>query len=170
MHLTAKLRPHSPDPIGPNPRLRHATTLKVYKSADGIEIFVGRGARDNDELSISSARECPREWWMHAAGCPGSHVVIKCDDDEPPRPTVLDAAALAAKYSKAAGNRVSVSLTRCRNVSKPRGAKVRFSRNHRATNIRRNGNGTETERKRNGNGSSCSTGRRSRWTESMDAA
>mmetsp|Transcript_38294 Transcript_38294/g.104275 ORF Transcript_38294/g.104275 Transcript_38294/m.104275 type:complete len:165 (+) Transcript_38294:129-623(+) len=96
---------------------------KVYKSADGIEIFVGRGARDNDELSISSARECPREWWMHAAGCPGSHVVIKCDDDEPPRPTVLDAAALAAKYSKAAGNRVSVSLTRCRNVSKPRGAK-----------------------------------------------
>ena len=54
---------------------------------------------------------------------PPSPPHFKCDDDEPPRPTILDAAALAAKYSKAASQRVSVSLTRCRNVSKPKGAK-----------------------------------------------
>ena len=65
---------------------------------------------------------------MHAAGCPGSHVVILCDGDDDgiglPKSTVLDAAVLAANYSKAAGQRrVKVSLTRCRSVSKPAGAK-----------------------------------------------
>mmetsp|Transcript_18287 Transcript_18287/g.24762 ORF Transcript_18287/g.24762 Transcript_18287/m.24762 type:complete len:106 (-) Transcript_18287:177-494(-) len=73
---------------------------------------------------MSSARQWPREWWMHAAGSAGSHVVIRCEDDPLPKETVQDAAVLAAKYSKAgAGGRTRVSLTRCRNVSKPPGAK-----------------------------------------------
>ncbi len=101
---------------------------RSYASADGVEIRVGRTAKDNDELSVSSARESPRCWWMHAAGCPGSHVVIQCEGEDDgvalPKATVLDAAVLAANYSKAAGSRrVKVSLTRCRSVSKPAGAK-----------------------------------------------
>lgn len=61
---------------------------------------------------------------MHAQGCPGSHVVVKCEEENPPESTILEAAALAARHSKCAGaNSVKVSLTRCRNVSKPPGAK-----------------------------------------------
>lgn len=50
-------------------------------------------------------------------------MVIRSVEDEVPRATVLDAAVLAAKYSKAQSKRVSVSLTRCRNITKPPGAK-----------------------------------------------
>jgi predicted ribosome quality control (RQC) complex YloA/Tae2 family protein len=62
------------------------------------------------------------------AGYPGSHVVIRSHDDDLPvtRPeTLRDAAVLAAFNSKAAGGgRVQVSFCRCRDVSKPSGAKA----------------------------------------------
>ena len=60
---------------------------------------------------------------MHAAGCPGSHVVIRCHDEELDKEVVKDAAALAARQSKCQGNIVKVSLTRWRDVKKPPGAK-----------------------------------------------
>lgn len=88
----------------------------VYTSADGLEIWVGRGAADNDVLSLQSRD--PRDWWLHASGCPGSHVVIRFTDEDPPEETVLDAACLALEFSKAGGGRQGISLTRCRNVSK----------------------------------------------------
>jgi len=104
------------------PRLPFA----VYLSEDNIEIYVGRRAEDNDELSCNPAHRHDDEWWMHVSGHPGSHVVIKSTDDHLPRAfheTVLDAATLAAANSKANPHgKVTVSLTRCRNVSKPRGA------------------------------------------------
>ena len=54
---------------------------------------------------------------MHVAGCPGSHVVIRSQDDDLPEETVRDAAALTAKYSKAPQKgKVRVSLVRCRQV------------------------------------------------------
>ena len=65
---------------------------------------------------------------MHASGCPGSHVVVRADTvaaAELPRDVELDAAVLAAKYSKAAlGGNVKVNLCRARQVSKPSGAKA----------------------------------------------
>ncbi len=61
---------------------------------------------------------------MHAAGCPGSHVVIRCHDDNLSGEVVQDAAALAARQSKCGGSVIKVSLTRCRDVKKPPGAKA----------------------------------------------
>jgi predicted ribosome quality control (RQC) complex YloA/Tae2 family protein len=58
---------------------------------------------------------------MHAADVPGSHIIIQCSDV--PKETLVDAAALAAKHSKAKNCKVAVSLTKCKNVSKPKGAK-----------------------------------------------
>jgi len=98
----------------------------TYLSADDIEIWVGRGANDNDELSCDLKYRDADEWWLHVAGQAGSHVVIKSTDDNLPvkyRQTLLDAAVLAAVHSKAVNcSKAAVSLTRCRNVSKPRGA------------------------------------------------
>ncbi len=108
----------------PSPRLPY----HVYKSADDIEIWVGRTAEENDDLSCNPKLRHNEEWWLHVAGHSGSHVVIKCSDNDLPekyRQTVLDAAYLAAVNSKsavAAGGRTVVSLTRCRNVKKPKGA------------------------------------------------
>jgi predicted ribosome quality control (RQC) complex YloA/Tae2 family protein len=95
-------------------------------------VLVGRAARDNDILSLRLA--APRDFWLHLAGDSGSHVVVRNPNnlDRLPRETKLFAASLAAGYSKAknAGT-VSVHLTRCSEVSKPRGwppGKVRLGR------------------------------------------
>ena len=89
----------------------------TYQSVDDIEIRVGRGASDNDQLSCSPEHRDGRDWWMHVAGCPGSHVVIRSQDDDLPEETVRDAAALTAKYSKAPQKgKIRVSLVRCRQV------------------------------------------------------
>ncbi len=108
---------------GPPPAPRKP--YNVYESKDGITIYVGRRAEDNDELSCNPEHRAPDEWWLHVSGYAGSHVVIKCNEEALPtlyRETVLDAAVLAAVNSKAANcGRVTVSLTRCRNVSKPKG-------------------------------------------------
>lgn len=96
---------------------------REYTSGDGIKILVGRTANDNDDLSLNKEHRDQGDWWLHAAGCPGSHVVIRYSDEDVPQSTVMDAALLAAKYSKAGTAKTSVTLTRCRNVSKPALAK-----------------------------------------------
>ena len=115
------------------PRLPYSS----YASAAGVEIRVGRSASDNDKLSCDARHRDGADWWLHAAGCPGSHVVVRCHDDDllgADRETALDAACLAALFSKAvpkppedapheATGKAGVSLCRARTVSKPAGAK-----------------------------------------------
>mmetsp|Transcript_22668 Transcript_22668/g.36482 ORF Transcript_22668/g.36482 Transcript_22668/m.36482 type:complete len:241 (-) Transcript_22668:110-832(-) len=113
--------PSKPKGAPSSPRMPYFT----YTSADGTDIRVGRRSDDNDELSCNPAHRDSADWWMHAAGCPGSHVVIRCTAPEVPRETLLDAAALAVVNSKAAqSGKSSVSLVRCRQVSKPMGSKA----------------------------------------------
>ncbi len=107
-------------PRSDKPRMPYWT----FVSIDGIDIRVGRTSSDNDSVSCDPECRDSRDWWMHAAGCPGSHVVIRYTGEDVPKETIIDAAVLAAANSKA--NQVGkapVSLVRCRQVSKPRGAK-----------------------------------------------
>jgi predicted ribosome quality control (RQC) complex YloA/Tae2 family protein len=96
-----------------------------YRSyeVEGFEVLVGKGARENDELTFRVA--APQDWWMHAAGCPGSHVVIRNPDrlSTAPRSVIERAAELAAYYSKAreARGKVEIHLCRAADVRKPRG-------------------------------------------------
>jgi len=95
-----------------------------YYTENKTEIKVGKQATDNDVLSLSPEHRSGAHWWYHASGCPGSHVVLCTDDASPNDNDVRDAAALAALKSKCIGQSViKVSMTRCRNVSKPPGAK-----------------------------------------------
>lgn len=92
--------------------------------ADGFEILVGQSARDNDRLTFSVA--APQDLWLHVAGAPGSHVLVRNPDGgEVPRPVVKRAAELAAFHSKAraAGGKVPVHVCRACDVRKPRGAR-----------------------------------------------
>lgn len=91
-------------------------------SEDGMTILIGKTAADNDILSIKLAS--PRDFWLHIASGPGSHVVVRNPDglDRLPRATQQQAASLAVRHSKAkAGGKTAVHLTTCRDVSKPRG-------------------------------------------------
>lgn len=90
---------------------------------EGFEILVGRGARENDDLTFREAE--PRDFWLHVAGYTGSHVVVRNPDElaEPPRAVAQRAAELAAWHSKArnARGKVEVHLCRVADVRKPRG-------------------------------------------------
>lgn len=93
-----------------------------YYTENNTEIRVGRRSSDNDELSCNPQHRDGPDWWMHASGCPGSHVVVRCHDDNLDQEVINDAASLAARQSKCTGNIIKVSLTRCRDVKKPPGA------------------------------------------------
>lgn len=89
----------------------------------GHEILVGKGASDNDRLTFGLAE--PRDFWLHVAGVPGSHVIVRNPDElnDLPREVLEAAAQLAAFHSKAQGARGKVEVHVCRaaDVSKPRG-------------------------------------------------
>lgn len=99
---------------------------QVYRQFEfeGFTILVGRGARQNDELSLRLAE--PQDLWLHAAGYAGSHVVIRVPSREVqvPASVVEVAARLAAWNSKARGARgkVEVHLCRAGEVRKRKGA------------------------------------------------
>jgi predicted ribosome quality control (RQC) complex YloA/Tae2 family protein len=89
-----------------------------------LPIQVGKQAEDNDQLSMSPEHRDSADWWMHASGCAGSHVVIRCHDQNLDNEVVEDAAVLAARQSKCTGNTIKVTLTRARDIKKPPGAKA----------------------------------------------
>ena len=91
-----------------------------YLSPQGLEVWVGRSAKGNDELTFKLAKS--RDLWLHAQGYPGSHVIVRADNREVPFGTVLFAAQLAAAYSKAGdSSNVPVDYTLKKNVWKVRG-------------------------------------------------
>jgi len=108
------------------PRVMESIRLpyRKYYTVDKTEIRVGKKAEDNDELSCSPKHRDGADWWMHASGCPGSHVVIRCHDANLSEEVIQDGAALAARQSKCNGSKIKVNLTRCRGVKKPPGAKA----------------------------------------------
>ncbi|KAJ1637575.1 hypothetical protein T492DRAFT_950816 [Pavlovales sp. CCMP2436] len=113
-------------PKGPHASKEPRLPYRTYLSAGGAEIRVGRTAADNDKLSCEPEHRDSDDWWMHAAGCPGSHVVIRMrtlPGGELSREVEMDAAMLAAKYSKSnPGGTVGVTLCQARQVRKPMGS------------------------------------------------
>ncbi|MGM7681761.1 Rqc2 family fibronectin-binding protein [Cytobacillus sp. Hm23] len=94
--------------------------IERYKASDGTEILVGKNNKQNDYLTSKVARK--EEVWLHTKDIPGSHVVIR--HDQPSDQTILEAANLAAYFSKAKhSSSVPVDYTKIRNVKKPNGSK-----------------------------------------------
>lgn len=93
-----------------------------FESPDGMEVLVGRRAEDNDRLTFKLASQ--QDFWMHAAGVSGSHVIVRNPEglERLPRDTLRFAAALAARYSKARNaGKVAVHVARRKDVQKPSG-------------------------------------------------
>lgn len=77
--------------------------FRRFLSADGHEILVGKSARDNDRLAFQVARGF--DAWLHVAGAPGSHVIVRVPKGRPATESALrDAALLALHYSRLAGS------------------------------------------------------------------
>lgn len=97
-----------------------------YLSSDGYHIYVGKNNFQNDELTFKFATG--NDWWFHAKGIPGSHVVVKTDGaTELPDRTFEEAGRLAAYYSKGREqDKVEIDYIQKKHVKKPAGAKPGF--------------------------------------------
>jgi predicted ribosome quality control (RQC) complex YloA/Tae2 family protein len=114
-----------PSPGRPPPgkeRAAPASGPRSFRSHRGSAILVGRSGRSNDELTFDIAK--PHDLWLHAAGVPGAHVVLRVSAGETADEGELrEAAEIAAYYSKAReSTAVDVIVTERRNVSRIKGA------------------------------------------------
>ena len=97
-----------------------------YISTDGYDIYVGKNNYQNEELTFKVATG--NDWWFHAKGIPGSHVILKSNNEEDlPDRVYEEAAALAAFYSKAKDSeKVEVDYIQKKNIKKVAGAAPGF--------------------------------------------
>ena len=93
-----------------------------FVSDGGFEILVGRNNRQNDSLTLKESKK--DDIWLHVHNIAGSHTIISCGGKQPDEQTLMQAARLAALYSKARNSsQVPVDYTQVRYVRKPAGAK-----------------------------------------------
>ena len=96
-----------------------------YLSSDGFHIYVGKNNYQNEELTFKMATG--NDWWFHAKGIPGSHVIVKCDGKELSDKTFEEAGALAAYYSKGRDNdKVEIDYIQKKHVKKAAGGAPGF--------------------------------------------
>lgn len=96
-----------------------------FVSSDGFHIYVGKNNFQNDELTFKFASG--NDWWFHAKGIAGSHVVVKTNGEELPDRVYEEAGQLAAYYSKGREmDKVEIDYTEKKNVKKPNGSKPGF--------------------------------------------
>lgn len=101
---------------------KRAAKPREFRTTSGFRVLVGRNNRQNDKLTLKDADH--RDIWLHTQKIHGSHVILctggqPVDDD-----TIVEAAKLAAYYSRAreSGN-VPVDYTLVKYVKKPAGAR-----------------------------------------------
>ncbi len=96
-----------------------------YRSSSGYDIFVGKNNYQNDELSFKVATG--NDWWFHAKGMPGSHVIVKANNEELSDHVFEEAGRLAGYYSKGRDNeKVEIDYLQKKNLKKPSGAAPGF--------------------------------------------
>ena len=96
-----------------------------YISSDGFDIYVGKNNYQNEELTFKFATG--NDWWFHAKGMPGSHVIVKTNGAEMTDRAYEEAGRLAAYYSQAKGQeKIEIDYTQKKNVKKPNGSKPGF--------------------------------------------
>lgn len=106
-----RVEPQSPYPFA-----------RLFYSADGFRLLVGKDAKGNDELVRKAAHG--NDLWFHIEGGTGSHVLIKRDGykEDISQQALMDAALLAAHYSNYRGDtRTVVHWTEAKYVRKPKG-------------------------------------------------
>lgn len=96
-----------------------------YISSDGFHMYVGKNNFQNDTLTFSFANG--NDWWFHAKGAAGSHVIVRTNGEELPDHTFEEAGRLAAYYSKSRGcDKTEIDYVEKKHVKKPNGAKPGF--------------------------------------------
>lgn len=95
-----------------------ALPYRKFITESGLQIWIGKSAKDNDKLTFTYANGS--DYWLHAQGVPGSHVVLHLGNQkEPDEEALKDAIQAALFYSKIKDNQGGeVCITRCKYVSR----------------------------------------------------
>lgn len=92
-----------------------------YLSSDGYHIYVGKNNYQNEELTFKFATG--NDWWFHAKGMPGSHVIVKSNNEELPDRVFEEAGKLAGYYSNGRdSDKLEIDYLQRKNVKKPNGS------------------------------------------------
>jgi len=92
---------------------------KIVKKVkfDNYEILIGKNAKMNDILTFEIAND--DDIWLHVKGIPGSHVIIKTNDNNPPDIDMIkNAANYAIINSRSDNKHGTVVWTKRKNVIK----------------------------------------------------
>lgn len=100
------------------------TPYRTFLARSGRKLLVGKGAADNDALTLHVAR--PHDLWLHAKDRTGAHVIVPLERGRTcPAEDLVDAAHLAAHFSDArAETAVDIQYTPKRYLRKPKGSAV----------------------------------------------
>ncbi|GIV01345.1 MAG: hypothetical protein KatS3mg015_0175 [Fimbriimonadales bacterium] len=97
--------------------------IREYQGPGGYRILVGLSATANDYLTRRVAK--PNDWWLHARGTTGAHVVVPTGNhpERVPKETLEYAARIAARHSSQKhAKTVPVAYTLAKYVRRPRKA------------------------------------------------
>lgn len=104
---------------------RVSVPFRIFRLDSGADVYVGKNARSNDELTFSFAR--PHDYFFHVRGYQGSHVLLRTNikrGQKAAKKDIETAAATAAFYSKAKKQkRVPISYTQRKYLKKSRKGK-----------------------------------------------
>ena len=96
-----------------------------YISKHGYDIFVGKNNFKNEEYTFKVATG--NDWWFHAKGIPGSHVIVKSNNEELPDEVFEEAGRLAGFYSKGReSDKIEIDYLQKKNIKKPNGSAPGF--------------------------------------------
>jgi predicted ribosome quality control (RQC) complex YloA/Tae2 family protein len=107
------------------PKKAAAPAVAKFRTSGGFRVLCGKNNLQNEHITHKVAEK--NDYWFHAKGVPGSHVIMITEGREPSEQDFTEAAMIAAVYSKAGdGHQVAVDYLLARYVKKVPGAKPGF--------------------------------------------
>ena len=95
-----------------------------FETPDGMKVLCGKNNLQNEHITHKLAEK--HDYWFHAKGTAGSHVLLITEGKEPTDLDFTTAAEIAAYHSKAEGANIGVDYTLAKNVKKVSGSRPGF--------------------------------------------
>lgn len=107
------------------PKRYQGLAVALFRTSDGFTAVRGKSQQANHDILSKAAS--PFDYWLHVAGGPSAHVILRRDhpDQEVPERSLLEAATLCALKSWRKGDsRADVLLAKVKDVRKIKGAAI----------------------------------------------
>ena len=100
------------------------SSIMQFETPDGMRVLCGKNNLQNEHITHKLAEK--HDYWFHAKGNAGSHVLLITEGREPTDLDFTTAAEIAAYHSKAEGSNIGVDYTLAKHVKKVPGSRPGF--------------------------------------------